>query len=509
MTTYVYKSTTGFPVNIDNYTITPNPGLYSKYQIEALDSAMGSTLSRYDDGVLATNDSNYPATFSLDINNNVTGLVGLGGAKYGGIVTSVDASSPSTIAQQIQALHDTLAHGGAIYIPPCDVVYEWTAQVTITKPVLIFSMQHKGGAPANAGNFPASATIRVAPGIKALQLGQASALFCGASVKNLVFISSDGSGWPIYVNNMSHVTIEDVSISGFTSGVGVEFVGNAGQYSRISRTYIHATAVGIKATSYNGIVIDGCYIDSSVNSATPVASSIGVLIANNSADTIYITNTQIQGCDVCIDTLGETTSIANCRFEIFNTGVILRGTKQTVNSGCSFNNYIYNSGGTCIDIKAGASLCEVFPVRRGATGAAVSDAGTNTVRRDGIIVTRVVDSVSATSSFLVGDVPENAGVATYYCRYAYLHTGDTSQAADGGNYWSVQMYKLQTGGALQGLNGALSSSGGWGTNSKQTFNTAVNNNALSAGEKVRVTFTKNGTPANITQASLTFLLVPY
>lgn len=93
MTTYVYKSTTGFPVNIDNYTITPNPGLYSKYQIEALDSAMGSTLSRYDDGVLATNDSNYPATFSLDINNNVTGLVGPGG---GNIPFSNNSKPPLT-----------------------------------------------------------------------------------------------------------------------------------------------------------------------------------------------------------------------------------------------------------------------------------------------------------------------------------------------------------------------------------------------------------------------------
>ena len=84
MTTYVYKSTTGFPVNIDNYIITPNPGLYSKYQIDALDTFIGSTLSRYDDGVLVTNDSNYPATFSLDSNNNVTGLVGPGGGVVAG-----------------------------------------------------------------------------------------------------------------------------------------------------------------------------------------------------------------------------------------------------------------------------------------------------------------------------------------------------------------------------------------------------------------------------------------
>ena len=83
MTTYVYKSTTGFPVNIDNYIITPNPGLYSKYQIDALDAFIGSTLSRYDDGVLTTVDSNYPATLGLDSSGNVTGLVGPGGSSLG------------------------------------------------------------------------------------------------------------------------------------------------------------------------------------------------------------------------------------------------------------------------------------------------------------------------------------------------------------------------------------------------------------------------------------------
>lgn len=79
MTTYVYTSATGFPVNIDSYIITPNPGLYSKYQIDALDAFVGSTLSRYDDGVLMTTDSTYPASLKLDSNNNVTGLVGPGG----------------------------------------------------------------------------------------------------------------------------------------------------------------------------------------------------------------------------------------------------------------------------------------------------------------------------------------------------------------------------------------------------------------------------------------------
>lgn len=82
MTTYVYKSTTGFPVNIDNYIITPNPGLYSKYQIDALDAFLGSTLSRYDDGVLATVDNELPLTATKSIGTGLLNSLSAGGTTY-------------------------------------------------------------------------------------------------------------------------------------------------------------------------------------------------------------------------------------------------------------------------------------------------------------------------------------------------------------------------------------------------------------------------------------------
>lgn len=57
MTIYVYKSTTGKPVNIDNYVITVEPGLQSKYQIEELDALIGTSIARYDDSVSVSNDN--------------------------------------------------------------------------------------------------------------------------------------------------------------------------------------------------------------------------------------------------------------------------------------------------------------------------------------------------------------------------------------------------------------------------------------------------------------------
>lgn len=58
---YLYKSTTGNPVNIDSYIVTVNPGLESKYQIEALDSLIGVSIQRYTDNILDPRDTSVPA----------------------------------------------------------------------------------------------------------------------------------------------------------------------------------------------------------------------------------------------------------------------------------------------------------------------------------------------------------------------------------------------------------------------------------------------------------------
>ena len=91
MTTYIYKSTTGKTVAVENYVVTVNPGLQSTSQIEALDAFIGSSISRYDDGILTSADNISTASLALDTSGNITGLVGPGGVKYGGIVASVDA----------------------------------------------------------------------------------------------------------------------------------------------------------------------------------------------------------------------------------------------------------------------------------------------------------------------------------------------------------------------------------------------------------------------------------
>lgn len=68
MTTYIYKSTTGKTVVVDDHVVTVNPGLQSAVQIEELDAFIGTSIARYDDGVLATTDN----SLSVTANRNTT-----------------------------------------------------------------------------------------------------------------------------------------------------------------------------------------------------------------------------------------------------------------------------------------------------------------------------------------------------------------------------------------------------------------------------------------------------
>lgn len=75
MTEYVYKSTTGHPVNVENYVVTPSPGLYSKYQIDALDALLGVSLTRYDDGVVTNTDDRLQVSGIKGATGVVTGIL--------------------------------------------------------------------------------------------------------------------------------------------------------------------------------------------------------------------------------------------------------------------------------------------------------------------------------------------------------------------------------------------------------------------------------------------------
>lgn len=104
MTTYVYKSTTGHPVNIDDFTITPNPGLQLKYPNDILDTYLGTSINRYDDGVLVSSDPESPVMARKTL-TGVTEIPSLAKAGY----LPASRSGKTVVA----VIGDSITNGGS------------------------------------------------------------------------------------------------------------------------------------------------------------------------------------------------------------------------------------------------------------------------------------------------------------------------------------------------------------------------------------------------------------
>lgn len=105
---YLYKSTTGKSINIDNFVITADPGLELKYANDVLDSFMGVNLERYTDGVLDTAD-NSTAVLGKGGTTTVATLPSAATVGVGFRAMVSDALTPAFLA--------TVAGGGAVITP--------------------------------------------------------------------------------------------------------------------------------------------------------------------------------------------------------------------------------------------------------------------------------------------------------------------------------------------------------------------------------------------------------
>lgn len=347
---------------------------------------------------------------------------------------TVDLSILATVplAKQIQDIHDALPgiSGGtlsAVIVIPQDTTgsgFVWDRTVTLTKPIHLMSFAHAGGGVRNAGTNPSSCVIRLTSAVvDAIKIGNGSAIFAGVSLSNLVFVGNSSPTAPqtaIHVNAVSHCKFNNLTISQFKTGFGFVFEGNAGQYSRINDCFVHETQIGIQIDNYNGIIVDGCYFDPANNGTNIPAGSKGIFVRTTDADTLKVVNSQFQGCDICIDSVGEAMSIQDCRFEIFNTGVRLAGKGQHLGGGNSFNNSIRGSAiGQAVLIDTTANQCVVHPITYGSVATEpILDNGVATQAKFAYELRTVfgqADSTGkqqtlnvATQEWFIGSIPQDA-----------------------------------------------------------------------------------------------------
>lgn len=125
MTTFVYKSTTGLTVNIDNYAITPSPGLQFEDPVPMLDRFVGTKLARYTNDVLDNADGEDSQFITASTNLTVSHVNDLIKAEHASVpivLTVLNdtlggfSGSPSLAACQLGAAAVTIVAGAGVTI---------------------------------------------------------------------------------------------------------------------------------------------------------------------------------------------------------------------------------------------------------------------------------------------------------------------------------------------------------------------------------------------------------
>lgn len=106
---YVYKSTTGKTVVIENRVVTVEPGLFSRVQIEELDPYLGVSLVRYDNGVAVYEDT---ATPTSTAKVGLTDVIDVNGVHYALIPVDVNGNAVANIIPRTGFLENLLSLGG-------------------------------------------------------------------------------------------------------------------------------------------------------------------------------------------------------------------------------------------------------------------------------------------------------------------------------------------------------------------------------------------------------------
>lgn len=217
----------------------------------------------------------------------------------------------------------------------------------------------------------------VAPGQVGLTLGTAGTHQTrGYGVRNLHFISEDGSGGGIHLVNCESSIVEDAGASNFTAGFGVKVDGGGqaganAQYSELRNLRVGRCLVGLHlaGNAPNGARLLGGYLCGQ-EASSPRA---GTAILVERGDTLRLFGTVIQGWAVGVDlALNGGHELHGPRFEFCDLGLRVGAACRGVSLfGGSFVNG--GPGSTGIVVEAGAEKVYLRPSLIEATGTTVAN----------------------------------------------------------------------------------------------------------------------------------------
>lgn len=202
----------------------------------------------------------------------------------------------------------------------------------------------------------------VGPGQVGITLGTAGTHQTrGYGLRNLHFISEDGSGGGVRLLNCESSIVEDAGASNFTSGFGVQVdgggqAGSNGQYTELRNLRVGRCAVGLHlaGNAPNGTRLLGGYLCGQEASSPRAGTAVFV----ERGDTLRLFGTVIQGWAVGVDlALNGGHELHGPRFEFCDTALKVRaGCRGVSLVGGSFVN-----SGTAVEVEAGAQAVYLRP----------------------------------------------------------------------------------------------------------------------------------------------------
>jgi len=207
-----------------------------------------------------------------------------------------------------------------------------------------------------------STQIVVPDGMDGLTLGTLAthgARGYGARGIHFIADAAAGNGRGIVILNAENDILDDLSISDFVAGVGLDINGGGGnaQYITARNLRISNCGTGLRmAGPVNGFRLQGGYFAGYPPSATAPASRRGTGISMEGGDTLMVTDAIFQTWQTCIDIRKNTGHKVDARFENFGTAVRIGGLcKGVFITGC------FTNGGTAVYVEAGARNIKFSP----------------------------------------------------------------------------------------------------------------------------------------------------
>lgn len=264
--------------------------------------------------------------------------------------------------------------GGIVYFP--SGVYRVTTGLTSSTPNI--TLMGVGNVGQSTTLAPGASIISVEGAIVGFTFNTSatSALFGGPMIRDLhVKGSSSGLGG-VLLKKVNNFTIENVSISDFTTGYGLKCdgSGNVDQYGQLENFRASKNLIGVDLVAVNGLRMIGGYIDGNDNNGASWTTG-SICLRQTTGDSLRCIGTVFQGAENLVELHGGFHALIGCRYEVWSdTAVEINDSYCEIIGGC-WDNSLGGSIGTGVYIGASATRTTVIATDIRAVATKLTDLG--------------------------------------------------------------------------------------------------------------------------------------